>query len=936
METPDLSLDGEKFRDELQRMQYLWSSGVDTPAITVTLEECFSTAENPYGVALTLMACTEDFLFSKKSSLAFCVMEAFKTWLTNQEKDLKPLLTTELKLKSYFIVYRQKNLRLIKFVAEVYCWADDNEIFLPYIQDQLNAVKLKEVCESAGIMKLHQYFNIKDFLVQLIFQDKLTVVEDFLKDSPEHQQDVVMFLDDLLGNGKENSLYEKIKSVVEKLNINDARLNKFKPKSLSKLIARYAKVYNISLDLCPNYSFVQKKKALSFMIAKRFIDKSLEGESWKEMIIDHIKDCPELQHKLVDYLIDYSEPEEAYSWFIHFNLDMEKLPKDLLNFCQDGDQQLTKEEEDQSNFTAEENWDDDPQPSYGFKFVINPSPSGKKGKNKKTVYHDDYFDDAFDMETTSGTARFEEDDDIDADEEEVSHGMKTMRFDEEEIVGSMAVNSSSVQDEIPDSNMKSVDFYRLPLDERNVIFVDDPNGFKRLLEDLTKGIDLIGLDCEWKPSFTSQKNCVAVMQLATWRRIYLLDVIALSEGCAQYWVEFNDSILENGKITKLGFDITADKSMVLESLPPLKGFAGSTFLDLASIWHVLVFNHSFKFPTKAVKEESSKGLSHLVYLCFGKTLDKSDQFSNWEKRPLRSSQMVYAALDAYCLLEIFDFLKNSSFEQNIDFDKVVQSSLKSSKPSPKKKNKSKSKKSKKPFDPRTLIGVRNLKAGCGNPPISAGSIKMACDTMVQGLGKKLRSCGVDTWISQESDSPDLVLKTALKDQRIILTRGNHYYKYLGHVGASNCYALQSDPLADQVKEVLGHFNIVLKEEDIFSRCQICNGKDFIEIHNSMMKSIVSQKTGIKESTLESHRAETREGRGTNVGGKRWCSHSVRLLKDITGYTNKGAPIKCNVIPVDALFDIEYFYACEKCGKVYWNGSHWQNELERKKEHNLLE
>ena len=86
----------------------------------------------------------------------------------------------------------------------------------------------------------------------------------------------------------------------------------------------------------------------------------------------------------------------------------------------------------------------------------------------------------------------------------------------------------------------------------------------------------------------------------------------------------------------------------------------------------------------AVKSE--KGLSELVRLCLGKPLNKSEQISNWEKRPLRKSQIQYAglkiewknkfyfksvlfeALDAFCLVEIFDFLRERVKELKIDFD----------------------------------------------------------------------------------------------------------------------------------------------------------------------------------------------------------------------------------------------------------------------------
>lgn len=77
------------------------------------------------------------------------------------------------------------------------------------------------------------------------------------------------------------------------------------------------------------------------------------------------------------------------------------------------------------------------------------------------------------------------------------------------------------------------------------------------------------------------------------------------------------------------------------------------------------------FQLTADDNNVGQSLGDLVQLCLGKKLDKSNQFSNWENRPLRQEQLVYAALDAYCLIEMYDIIKRQCDQTEINFNDLI-------------------------------------------------------------------------------------------------------------------------------------------------------------------------------------------------------------------------------------------------------------------------
>lgn len=67
-------------------------------------------------------------------------------------------------------------------------------------------------------------------------------------------------------------------------------------------------------------------------------------------------------------------------------------------------------------------------------------------------------------------------------------------------------------------------------------------------------VNILGLDCEWKPELTSEKSNLASIQLATLNDIYIFHLPQLQpvDNFKVMWEEFAMNIFSNINILKLG------------------------------------------------------------------------------------------------------------------------------------------------------------------------------------------------------------------------------------------------------------------------------------------------------------------------------------------------------------------------------------------------
>ncbi|NXL93400.1 MUT7 Exonuclease, partial [Alectura lathami] len=369
------------------------------------------------------------------------------------------------------------------------------------------------------------------------------------------------------------------------------------------------------------------------------------------------------------------------------------------------------------------------------------------------------------------------------------------------------------------------DYYQLPIPRANIHFLQNWKEMMQCWEKVLQPGQIVGIDMEWKPSFGMVgKPRVSLVQIAVRDEVFLLDLPRLLEqaeveGEEEKLPHFIQMLYSDPAITKLGYGMSGDLSCLAGTCSALKGMdkQSQSVVDLLTIDRQVDDLSPEQSCEGGGFRQPEKGLSLLVQHVLGKPLDKTEQMSNWEKRPLREEQILYAASDAYCLLEIYEKLCKDppSFGLSSDLTESLVG-----KPSIKPRAKKQLNKQEVPSPSGQQCTASHKETSCPRAPISPKEFSVVCDNMLQGLGRYLRCLGIDVRMLENEDDHRKAAEIARQEGRVILTSGLPYQTLQSQVGEGRCFSVNCSVKAkEQALQVLKHFNVHVTLTDIFSRCQ---------------------------------------------------------------------------------------------------------------------
>lgn len=189
-------------------------------------------------------------------------------------------------------------------------------------------------------------------------------------------------------------------------------------------------------------------------------------------------------------------------------------------------------------------------------------------------------------------------------------------------------------------------------------------GKKKREATVVPSVRYVGIDAEW-PAFSGMHNkgvteC-SILQIACADRVFVFDMRVLSPYPFRQMKKKDAQLSELARrslfqlfndpnIVKVGWDFNKADLQVLQAAS--QGYFRACFTEINSLLDLQTLLAAYK--SDYALETDMQALSRGCEYFLGRKVNKFEQLSNWDERPLMASQLSYAALDAHVLLAVLD------------------------------------------------------------------------------------------------------------------------------------------------------------------------------------------------------------------------------------------------------------------------------------------
>ncbi|CAL2036822.1 unnamed protein product [Caenorhabditis brenneri] len=275
------------------------------------------------------------------------------------------------------------------------------------------------------------------------------------------------------------------------------------------------------------------------------------------------------------------------------------------------------------------------------------------------------------------------------------------------------------------------------------------------LDTVEEGV-FIGYDSEFKPFHLvdTLKSRMAIMQLFFNKRAFLIDWVELENNSVDDKLvkKFFESLFMSKKLKVIGFDIKNDMEALFTVRAIKDDYKPEDIKNAICVKRFADILNDLNPKILNMEKRTSK-MAVLVENLIGWKMDKSEQCGNWQARPLRKNQIVYAALDAVAVVELFLKLLEitKQFEPALDAEKLLKDSHMVMTNVKKEKLKKEAKLlTSMPWS--EIYEILHTHRDQTKPLQRISELKILSDTMVLGAGKNLRLLGADVILPRDVNS----------------------------------------------------------------------------------------------------------------------------------------------------------------------------------------